>query len=95
MDSKERSWVKSFTWRIMGIFILSVLTYAVTGSWQQATLITIIFHALRVVLYWVHERVWEHIDWGRSGKGSKAWLWFWLAILILSFVILALPLKWG
>jgi hypothetical protein len=28
------------------------------------TLITVLFHSIRVVLYYFHERLWEHISWG-------------------------------
>jgi uncharacterized membrane protein len=65
MDTKARSWVKSVVWRLIGIVVLGAISYAITGSWKQMTLITVIFHSIRVVLYYYHERVWERIKWGR------------------------------
>ena len=66
VDSKTRSWVKSITWRVMGIVILGALAWLFTRDWQETTLITITFHAIRLVLYYFHEREWERIGWGRK-----------------------------
>ncbi len=66
VDSKTRSWVKSIVWRVMGIVILGALAWLFTRDWQETTLITITFHAIRLVLYYFHERAWEGIGWGRK-----------------------------
>jgi len=65
MDMKRRSWAKSLSWRIVGIVILGSITYLFTHSWGETASITFIFHAIRLVLYYFHERVWERIEWGR------------------------------
>ncbi len=65
MDTKARSWVKSVVWRVIGIVVLGGISYGITGDWKQMTLITLLFHSIRVVLYYCHERVWERIKWGR------------------------------
>jgi len=65
MDTKKRSWVKSLTWRLIGVFILGAISYGVTKDWAKTTGITVIFHGIRLVLYYFHERVWEVIPWGR------------------------------
>ncbi len=66
VDSKTRSWVKSIVWRVIGIVILGALAWLFTRDWQETTLITITFHAIRLVLYYFHERAWERIGWGRK-----------------------------
>jgi len=66
MDSRKRSWAKAVLWFLLGITLLSVISYLVTGSWKEMTTITILFHAVRVVLYYGHERLWERISWGRE-----------------------------
>jgi uncharacterized membrane protein len=65
MDLKKRSWAKSVTWRLIGIVLLGFITYAITKDWSKTTGITVIFHGLRLILYYVHERVWERVSWGR------------------------------
>ena len=65
MDTRARSWAKSVLWRIVGIFLLGGIAYAVTGRWEEVTIITFLFHSLRLVLYYYHERLWLRISWGR------------------------------
>ena len=91
-DSWVRSWTKSFTWRVLGIVILILLSYCITGSWVEASLITFVFHAIRVVLYVLHERAWELTAWGRATNPgvNMFWFYFWLAILILAFAAIVM-----
>lgn len=65
MESHARSWAKSVTWRIIGIVILGGISYAITRNWAQTTIITVIFHGVRLILYYFHERWWERISWGK------------------------------
>lgn len=65
MESHGRSWAKSVTWRIIGIIILGGISYAITRNWEQTTIITVIFHSVRLILYYYHERVWERVSWGK------------------------------
>jgi uncharacterized membrane protein len=65
MDTKTRSWAKSIVWRIIGIALLGVIAYAITGNWKEMTIITVLFHTIRMVLYYCHERIWERVSWGR------------------------------
>ena len=66
VDSHLRSWVKSITWRVIGIVILGGLTWLFTNNWEQTTYITVTFHSIRLVLYYFHERAWEKTDFGRK-----------------------------
>ena len=65
MDTKKRSWAKSLAWRLIGIVLLGLISYLVTDDWKEMSIITALFHSIRVVLYYYHERVWEHVSWGR------------------------------
>lgn len=65
MDTKRRSWVKSLTWRLLGIVLLGLISFLITRDLKQMTVITALFHGIRLVLYYYHERVWERISWGR------------------------------
>ncbi len=61
-----RSMAKSVTWRVFGIILLAVITYFTTGgSLKDTTIITLLFHGIRFVLYYFHERLWERFRWGR------------------------------
>ena len=65
LETRTRAWIKSIVWRILGIAVLGIIAWLVTHSWKEMTIITIIFHSVRVILYYFHERVWERIHWGR------------------------------
>ena len=64
-ETHTRAWIKSIVWRLFGIAILGAISWIVTRSWREMSLITILFHSIRVVLYYLHERIWERIHWGR------------------------------
>lgn len=64
-ETKKRSWIKSIVWRLIGILILGGITWLITRSWEQTSAITIFFHAIRLILYYYHERAWDDVEWGR------------------------------
>jgi len=65
METHKRSMVKSITWRIIGVFLLGGIAWSVTHSWKEMGIITILFHSIRMVLYYFHERIWLRVEWGR------------------------------
>jgi len=76
-DVKElhrRSLVKSLLWRVIGVVWTWVGAYIillfVPPSRQSAafiaTLIVVYHHSTRMVMYYVYERIWASIKWGRS-----------------------------
>jgi len=65
MDTRRRSWVKSLTWRLFGVILLGAISLFITRDWKAMTTITLLFHGIRLVLYYYHERVWERISWGK------------------------------
>ena len=58
--------VKSIVWRIIGIVLLGGITWAFTRDLEATTFITVLFHSIRLVLYYIHERIWDRIEWGYS-----------------------------
>ena len=64
-ETHSRAWIKSIVWRILGVLILGGISLIITRSWKEMSLITIVFHSIRIILYYFHERVWERIRWGR------------------------------
>ena len=66
VETRWRAWAKSITWRVMGIIILGGLAWLFTRDWRETGLVTITFNAIRLILYYFHERAWERISWGRG-----------------------------
>ena len=65
LESHARAWVKSIIWRLLGIVILGTISWIITKSLKEMSMITLLFHSIRVILYYFHERIWERISWGR------------------------------
>lgn len=59
-EIKRRSALKSLIWRIAGVIILAVITYAYTRKWIQTSLITVIHHSTFLFVFYAHERIWLH-----------------------------------
>lgn len=66
MELLRRSIAKSLVWRLIGFVILGALSYLFTGSWTETLGITISFNVIRMVLYVIHEQIWDRVDWGRE-----------------------------
>lgn len=56
--------VKAATWRLFAIIVLAAIAYVVTGKWEEVTVITLLYHGIQVITYYLHERVWERVSWG-------------------------------
>lgn len=65
MDTPKRSWAKSAIWRMIGVVILGGISYGVTRDLGAVTFITLMFHGIRLILYYWHERLWERVAWGK------------------------------
>jgi len=65
-DKKERSITKAISWRGLAVLILGVVTYGITDDAYQTSIITIVYHGLQVGIYFLHERIWSHVNWGRT-----------------------------
>lgn len=71
-DSPLRSVVKALTWQVMGLVVMTLITWSVTGSVAQGGVIAGLGSICGLVTYVMHERVWARVAWGRrtSGPGS-------------------------
>ena len=66
IDSNVRSIAKTISWRITGSFSTFVISYLVLGSFLVAGSIAILQITVNTLLYYIHERAWNKIQWGRS-----------------------------
>lgn len=63
--SKARSLAKSLTWRVLAIVVTFASIYVLTGELTTATAGTILTNSINFVLYYLHERFWLKIRWGK------------------------------
>jgi uncharacterized membrane protein len=65
IDSTARSIAKTVSWRITGSTATFAISYAILGDFTISGTIAVIQLTFNTVLYFVHERVWNWITWGR------------------------------
>lgn len=71
-DSARRSLVKAISWRILASIDTFFIAYFVTGKTIIATPITILEVFTKILLYYLHERFWNFISWGRENDKSNS-----------------------
>jgi uncharacterized membrane protein len=64
-ESTLRSVVKAISWRVVGTSAAIIIAFVVTGSLTVASTIGILHMISNTILYFLHERVWNRIRWGR------------------------------
>jgi len=67
--TKSRSITKAFSYRIWGTLSSFLVAYIITGKADLSALIAFWETVLKVYIYYVHERVWNKIQWGRHNNG--------------------------
>ena len=59
MESHLRSVTKAITWRIIATLTTATIAYFVTGQIEIAILIGGIEFVVKIIIYYLHERVWQ------------------------------------
>jgi adenylylsulfate kinase len=65
-ESPLRSIVKAISWRVWGTIDTFILSWLVTGQVEMAATIGALEITTKVVWYWIHERIWNKIKWGKQ-----------------------------
>jgi len=66
MNSKTRSFVKGVTWRFLATLTTMILVYIFTGDLSLTLGIGILEVTAKIILYYLHERAWENVTWGKN-----------------------------
>jgi len=65
LETKRRSFVKAISWRILAAIITACVALALTKELKFAAEIGLIDTAVKLLIYFAHERVWNKINYGR------------------------------
>jgi uncharacterized membrane protein len=65
-DTPVRSLAKAVTWRVTGTVDTFLISWLITGQLLLASGIAFTEIMTKIVLFWLHERVWNRIRWGRN-----------------------------
>jgi len=64
-EKPYRSFVKAVSWRLTGTIDTVVISYLITGRAKLAFSIGFVEIFTKIALYFVHERVWNRLSFGR------------------------------
>ena len=67
-EKRRRSIVKSIAYRALSISVDSMVAYFFTRDVAVSALIVVFVNGYSTLLYYAHERIWAHIDWGKREK---------------------------
>lgn len=65
-DTHLRSVMKGISWRVTGTVDTIVISYIITGEVKKALAIGGVEVITKIFLYYVHERIWGRVTWGRQ-----------------------------
>jgi len=70
-ETHLRSIIKSITFRILATVTTIILVVIFTGEILLALSVGIAEVVSKLILYYVHERFWDHVSWGRIDTGGE------------------------
>ena len=65
LDTRRRSFAKSISWRILAGIITGCVAMAMTGQLGFAAKIGLVDTTVKLLIYFLHERIWNKIPYGR------------------------------
>ncbi len=67
-ESHIRSVVKAVTWRVLATMTTSIIVFFLTGRWETALLVGSIEVVVKLIVYYIHERLWQLVP-----RTSNSW----------------------
>ena len=64
-ETKSRSIIKSIIWRVVATLLTWGVIYFFNGSVGDSLKITLWAAGLSMIVYYIHERIWNKIKWGK------------------------------
>lgn len=68
MEHRKRSVLKTISWRIFSFFLTIAIIYVYTKDIKQSIGVGAGIDAVKMVLYYIHERIWNKVKFGRMRK---------------------------
>jgi uncharacterized membrane protein len=66
MDSNTRSIAKAVSYRLLGSISTALIVFAFSGNAKVSLGVGALDVVTKLALYYLHERVWNHIPFGRE-----------------------------
>lgn len=61
----ERSFVKGVIWEGFSFIITLIAVYLIYGNFVFSLRFTFVLTAIKMVFFFIHERIWKTIKWGK------------------------------
>ena len=68
IESRKRSIAKAASYRFFGSLVTGSIAYAFSGRWDVAFGVGLVDGLAKIGGYFLHERIWAHIQWGRKRR---------------------------
>ncbi|MDD5686581.1 MAG: DUF2061 domain-containing protein [Elusimicrobia bacterium] len=65
IEKSKRSFLKAFSWRVTGTIDTMIISFIITGKLSFALSIGGVEVFTKIALYYLHERFWNKINYGR------------------------------
>jgi uncharacterized membrane protein len=72
MDTPTRSIAKALSWQALGLVTMTLIALAFTGDWSSASGVALASAGTGAVFFFIHERVWSAVRWGRRERSADA-----------------------
>ena len=66
IDGHKRTFVKTISWRLTGSTATFLIAFLLIGDFAVAGTIGMTQLITNTILYYIHERLWNKIIWGRT-----------------------------
>ena len=66
MEHPKRSIIKALTWRAFGFMATMVIVLIYSGNLKESLVVSSGVEAIKMVLYYLHERFWNKVKFGRE-----------------------------
>lgn len=70
-NSRKRHIAKTFTWRFVGTLDTMILAWIISGNPMVGLKVGGAEVITKIILYYLHERVWYKVDYGLTSRRSK------------------------
>ncbi|MBR9676582.1 DUF2061 domain-containing protein [Candidatus Woesearchaeota archaeon] len=64
-DKQLRTLVKSISWRVIASTATAIIVLILTGSFKLMIGAGIMDATSKFMIYYLHERIWNHVKWGK------------------------------
>jgi adenylylsulfate kinase len=64
-STQERSLIKGISWEVISFFITLLFVYLLYRNIILSLKITLILTIIKIPFYYIHERIWKKIKWGK------------------------------